>query len=1248
MTLVRFHREAKAAARLHHNNIVPVFGVGEYEGIHFYVMQFIHGLPLDAVLKEVRRFKGKDVEREGPGISNRASATLTEADLAQSLVTGRFATDLPEETGSAQIFDSSAAAEKDASSAPFPGGPGLSTTADSVAQYAKSVARLGLQVADALDYAHQHRILHRDIKPSNLLLDARGTVWVTDFGLAKIASDSDLTRTGDIVGTVRYMAPERFEGRCDVRADIYALGLTLYELLARRPAFEAEGRAALIRQVTQEEPRGLRQIDRSIPRDLETIVRTAVAKDPKHRYATAALLRDELDRFLADRPIRSRPVSIPERYWRWCKRNPSLSLASTAACFLLIAVAVVSTFAAVRNGRLAGELKTQRDEANRNLLKAHTNEAEARRHGRRVGQRFDALEAVARAMRLVPAVELTEGERIRLRSQAVAAMGLPDMRVVWHCDVADPNDQGFTIDASFERYAFKRNNGTIVVRRCADNQTLVELPGLPMRGLNTVGGFSPDGRYLAMKSWSGHDSLEIWDVNAGRAVLSETNFSGNLTPTWAFHPDGRQLAFGRFDGTIVVVDLVDGHELRRWTEGFGRVSAMAFNRDGSRLAFASWYSNVIHVLANDSNRGRAVVDLPTPGQVFHIAWNPRDTNVLAAGSEDSTIRIWDVDTRRLTITLKGDSYNGLVVAFHPGGNVLASRGWNGVLRLWDIRTGRQILDLSSAWLPELRFDRDGGRISAHRLSNGVGVLEFVHETVCRSLVRDSGPFSSNVRAAAVDRTGRHLAAAGTQGITLWDLTSGRPVALLPFTSGFSHVAFDPAGAVLTSYPLTLRWPISTGPSGFTVGPPQLLQWYQTADGLSCSKDGRVVALAIYAGGGLAFDPEQPALSRRFLPHTDTRGITVSPDGQRIVTGSHSEGTLKVWDVATGRLLHEFPDAPRHVAACRFSPDGRWLAAGVIAKGWELIETTSWASRISLGSTVGPIAFSADSAIVAIERDSQSYQGSVALVESSTGRELVQIDDPDGSRTAEIVFTPDGTQMIATLLDQPVVRIWDLRAIRRRLAELGLDWSPGPTWALATATASASPDFASRPLPVRVDRGQLDEWLKIAPIKRHEQAVADALALFNRDPGQTEVRAWLAKSSNSLAWALIAGSESNREPARALRLARRAVELAPEIENHLNTLGIALCRNGRYAEAVPILERSLAAANNGTTPSDLFWLVVCHARQGNADRARAYFERAVNWVGANSELSGARSEELRAFHGEAEAALRAMNERLPGP
>ncbi len=168
------------------------------------------------------------------------------------------------------------------------------------------MAQVGLQAADALDYAHQQGVLHRDVKPSNLLLDCRGTVWVTDFGLASLCDEQDVTRTGDLVGTLRYMAPERFSGAADARSDVYSLGLTLYELLTLRPAFESQQRPQLIRQVLQEEPVRPRAIDARVPRDLEAIVLKAAAREASHRYASAHELADDLRRFIDNRPIRAR------------------------------------------------------------------------------------------------------------------------------------------------------------------------------------------------------------------------------------------------------------------------------------------------------------------------------------------------------------------------------------------------------------------------------------------------------------------------------------------------------------------------------------------------------------------------------------------------------------------------------------------------------------------------------------------------------------------------------------------------------------------------------------------------------------------------------------------------------------------------------------------------------------------------------------------------------------------------------
>lgn len=316
--LERFRREARAAARLHHTNIVPVFGVGEHEGIHYYAMQFIHGQGLDAVLDEVRRLRNA----QGESTATKALAST----IAGKLLSGRANHPAAVETpGSGSPPAANAAA------------PNL--TLDSQDRYFASVARLGAQAAEALEYAHGQGVIHRDIKPSNLLLDTDGQVWITDFGLAK-AEDSDvLTSPGDILGTVRYMAPERFQGQADGRSDIYGLGITLYELLTLHPAFEHSNRGLLVEQIARLEPTGPRKFNPHIPLDLETIVLKAMAKEPARRYTRAGEMADDLRRFLADRPIRARRTPWRERAWRWCRRNPTVAALLGCVGALLLAIA---------------------------------------------------------------------------------------------------------------------------------------------------------------------------------------------------------------------------------------------------------------------------------------------------------------------------------------------------------------------------------------------------------------------------------------------------------------------------------------------------------------------------------------------------------------------------------------------------------------------------------------------------------------------------------------------------------------------------------------------------------------------------------------------------------------------------------------------------------------------------------------------------------------------------------------------
>ena len=202
------------------------------------------------------------------------------------------------------------------------------------------------QVADALSYAHQRGVLHRDIKPSNLLLDALGNVWVTDFGLAKFEEGDDLSHSRDVVGTLRYMAPERLRGVSKSGCDVYALGATLYEMLTLRLIFDATDQHALMHQIAYVSPVPLRRHDRRIPRDLETIVLKSLAKDPRDRFATAHEMSEELRRFVEGRPIESRAFPTYERLWRWCRRNPGpASLAALAAGLVLILILAATSAA---------------------------------------------------------------------------------------------------------------------------------------------------------------------------------------------------------------------------------------------------------------------------------------------------------------------------------------------------------------------------------------------------------------------------------------------------------------------------------------------------------------------------------------------------------------------------------------------------------------------------------------------------------------------------------------------------------------------------------------------------------------------------------------------------------------------------------------------------------------------------------------------------------------------------------------
>ena len=641
--LDRFRREARAAARLHHTNIVPVFGVGQDGDTHFYVMQYIDGRGLDRLLAEVRQLRGQSPEAPGGTTADPPS------ELARSLLTGLF----PAGPADTEPLTPPPAKRP----APPPSAP-----ADDAYH---TVARLGLQAAEALEYAHSQGVLHRDVKPSNLLLDGRGTLWVADFGLAKADDGADLTHTDDLLGTVRYMAPERFRGQADPRSDVYSLGATLYELLALRPAFDGPDRLGLMDAIAHGSPAPLRQLAPRVPRDLETVVGKALAREPRDRYAAAGELAEDLGRFLADRPIRARRAGPVELLLRWARRCPAVAALAAAVVLLLTVSAGGGWWAA---GRLSDQVATvsraERDTTER-LWEARLAQARAGRASRLPGQRFHSLDALADAARIRPSPEL--------RNEAVACLALVDVRLArrWAEDL-ETDRLGYSTGAAFDpdlaHYAFSDAAGTVRVCSAEDGRERARLAGggKPVDYLR----FSPDGRYLAARDTHDPRRGRVWDWRSGKTVLE-------LAPTKPFalvldfHPDGREVAVGR-GRAVDVFALPEGRRLRSLPLGFEPGWLAYEPRHGRSLAACG--SDEPRLVALDGASGRPLADWRPPALLYAVAWQPGGSLLAASSADDGAVYTYDVDARAPRLPLLGHLLEAREVAFSPDGGLLATRG----------------------------------------------------------------------------------------------------------------------------------------------------------------------------------------------------------------------------------------------------------------------------------------------------------------------------------------------------------------------------------------------------------------------------------------------------------------------------------------------------------------------------------------------------------------------------------------------
>lgn len=419
------------------------------------------------------------------------------------------------------------------------GGTLAEHTTDYAGQW-KKIATLIANVADAVQFAHEHGVLHRDIKPGNILFDEEHHAFVSDFGLAKLAerADGGVTGSAAILGTPHYMAPEiAAHGlrAATVSTDVWSLGVVLHELLAQKRPFKSESMPALLREIAEREPDALSQ---SVPSDLRIIASKALAKDPARRYASARTLADDLRCWLEGLPITARLTPGAERLWLWMKRNPALGAVSVLA--LLAVAAAISSLAwglerakqeANNMAAARDQIATARDESQQQLRNALVQRATSGRIAAISGWRDSGLKALKQAAAIRGGVDV--------RSEAIAHLVGVDLSATGSLPVMKGSMGDVpAISASFDLFAYFAPNES-EERFCDARGKAVGSPvkiTFPVRqspwrfAVTSV--FDPTARWLVVERFRGggadHGDVVLIDV-AGRRVLGQwkdTNFGG--------------------------------------------------------------------------------------------------------------------------------------------------------------------------------------------------------------------------------------------------------------------------------------------------------------------------------------------------------------------------------------------------------------------------------------------------------------------------------------------------------------------------------------------------------------------------------------------------------------------------------------------------------------------------------------------------------------------------------------------------
>jgi WD40 repeat protein len=837
-------------------------------------------------------------------------------------------------------------------------------------------------LARAVHYAHQRGVLHRDLKPSNVLLDSRGQVRLTDFGLARRftgGTEGTLSTTGQMMGTPNYMPPEQASpdrGPVGPASDVYSIGAILYHLLTGRPPAMADSLEATLLAVLREDPIPPRWLRRGLPRDLETICLKSLQKHPSRRYGSAQALAEDLDRFLSGRPIHARPAGPLEKTFLWCRRKPG----AAAALFLLALTAAGGVLTADHLSRV-----------NR-LARWDTYVSEMSRAQREWRERHFA-EAYFYLQRQVPRPK-------------------------------DPDLRGFEW-----RYLWKLSQGNCAYR----------LPVHP-DVVNWLS-FSADGRSLASFAWDATNGVEVWDTSSRRRRFAIRDASA----VGGFSADGRFLITGRKDGAVVTHNARGGERLALWpavgelvafAPAAMRVVSWATGGDLQVRELAT--GQVVRRLTNvtrrffDAGRNAPVAIDPTGRRLAVVRPGaPVD-------SKDLGIELWDVATGTLEAFLPHERPIRLM-QFSPARPTLAIADGNGGVELWDwgnssdgSRAGRRSIQAHALPVQSLAFSADGTSLATGAHDEEIKLWNVA------TLSQRATPLAGHIGAVwalAFSPDGRFLASSGRETpISVWDLTALAP------RPAITNVHAEKVGNFVFS--ADSRW-MAAGcrDNRVRVWDARTLEEKHQLRGVNyvVAFRGQGSELLVADERGAAFWWDFVAARRRAVPSYEQLGeitsVEFSPDRRTAAVG-HKNGQIQHLAIDSGEVIGSYHGHREAILSITFTPDGRRFASGGRDKEirlWDVgvTNTSRQVCREHKGGVAG-LAISADGLKMA----------SGCSANTIKFWDLNRLHHSLGARTwhraaiRTLASSPDGERVVSGSEDHSV-KLWDF-ASRRELASFQLD------------------------------------------------------------------------------------------------------------------------------------------------------------------------------------------------------------------